>query len=99
MKKLKVKKQTQGEEVLRELILSERYRQSPFNQGNADSSRIREIEMSSEILAALEHPTSFVFFRGGNGVVWVVESQLDAYFDEHSSTQATLPFKIIQVPL
>ncbi|MBM76819.1 MAG: hypothetical protein CMK59_15540 [Proteobacteria bacterium] len=54
---------------------------------------------SSEVLADFEHPTSFVFFRGGNGVVWVVESQLDAYFDETSSTQVNLPFKIIQVPL
>jgi hypothetical protein len=45
--------QTQGEQVIRELILSERYRQSPFNQGNADSARIREIEMSDEILAAV----------------------------------------------
>ena len=51
--------QTQGEEVLRELILSERYRQSPFNQGNADSSRIREIEMSSEILAAVDRTATY----------------------------------------
>jgi hypothetical protein len=42
--------QTQGEEVIRALILSERYRQSPYNQGNADSARIREIEMSDDLL-------------------------------------------------
>jgi hypothetical protein len=46
--------QTQGEEVVRALILSERYRQSPYNQGNADSARIREIEMSDELLAAVD---------------------------------------------
>ena len=46
--------QTQGEEVIRALILSERYRQSPYNQGNADSARIREIEMSDELLAAVD---------------------------------------------
>ena len=51
--------QTQGEEVIRELILSERYRQSPFNQGNADSSRIREIEMSSELLAAVDRTYTY----------------------------------------
>jgi hypothetical protein len=46
--------QTQGEDVIRALILSERYRQSPYNQGNADSARIREIEMSDELLAAVD---------------------------------------------
>lgn len=51
--------QTQGEEVIRELIMSERYRQSPFNTGNADSSRIREIEMSSEILAAVDRSATY----------------------------------------
>lgn len=51
--------QTQGEQVIRDLILSERYRQSPFNTGNADSSRIREIEMSSEILAAVDRSATY----------------------------------------
>ena len=51
--------QTQGENVVRDLILSERYRQSPFNQGNADSARIREIEMSDEILAAVDRTTTY----------------------------------------
>jgi hypothetical protein len=46
--------QTQGENVVRDLILSESYRQSPFNQGNVDSARIREIEMSDELLAAVD---------------------------------------------
>jgi hypothetical protein len=46
--------QTQGENVVRDLILSESYRQSPFNQGNTDSARIREIEMSDELLAAVD---------------------------------------------
>ena len=46
--------QTQGEEVIRALILSERYRQNPYNQGNADSARIREIEMSDDLLANVD---------------------------------------------
>jgi hypothetical protein len=51
--------ETQGETVVRDLILSERYRQSPFNQGNADSARIREIEMSDEILAAVDRTATY----------------------------------------
>ena len=51
--------QTQGEEVIRELIMSERYRQSPYNQGNADSARIREIEMSDELLAAVDRTATY----------------------------------------
>lgn len=45
---------TQGETVLRSLLLTERYAQNPFNQGNADSSRIREIEGFDPILAAVD---------------------------------------------
>lgn len=51
--------QTQGEQVVRDLILSERYRQSPFNQGNADSARIRQIEMSDEILGAVDRAATY----------------------------------------
>jgi len=51
--------ETQGEQVVRDLILSERYRQSPFNQGNADSARIREIEMSDEILGAVDRNATY----------------------------------------
>ena len=51
--------QTQGEQVIRELILSERYRQSPYNQGNKDSARIREIEMSDELLAAVDRTETY----------------------------------------
>ncbi len=46
--------QTSGETVLRSLLLTERYAQNPFNQGNADSSRIREIEGFDPILAAVD---------------------------------------------
>ena len=53
---------TQGEEVVRDLILSERYRQSPYNQGNADSARIREIEMSDELLAAVDRTATYRAF-------------------------------------
>ena len=51
--------QTQGEEVIRELIMSERYRQSPYNQGNRDSARIREIELSDELLAAVDRSATY----------------------------------------
>ena len=51
--------QTQGEEVIRELIMSERYRQSPYNQGNADSARFREIEMSDELLSAVDRTATY----------------------------------------
>ena len=51
--------QTQGEEVIRDLILSERYRQSPYNQGNKDSARIREIELSDELLAAVDRSATY----------------------------------------
>ena len=51
--------QTQGEQVIRDLILSERYRQSPYNQGNASSARIREIEMSDELLAAVDRSATY----------------------------------------
>ena len=54
--------QTQGEQVIRELILSERYRQSPYNQGNRDSARIREIEMSDELLAAVDRTATYKAF-------------------------------------
>ncbi len=42
--------ETLGEKVLRDLILTDRYMQSPYNQGTADSARIREIEGSEEII-------------------------------------------------
>ena len=51
--------QTQGEEVVRDLIMSERYRQSPYNQGNASSARIREIEMSDELLASVDRTATY----------------------------------------
>ena len=46
--------QTSGETVLRKVLLTESYMQSPFNQGNVDSSRIREIEGSDKVLAAVD---------------------------------------------
>tara|TARA_R110000764_G_scaffold224664_4_gene313928 strand:- start:3589 stop:5082 length:1494 start_codon:yes stop_codon:yes gene_type:complete len=51
--------QTQGEEVIRALILSERYRQSPYNQGNADSARIREIEMADDLLGFVDRNVTY----------------------------------------
>lgn len=46
--------QTTGEHVVRQLLLTERYMQSPYNQGNKDSARIREIEGSSEVVSAID---------------------------------------------
>ncbi len=44
---------TLGERVLRDLILSDRYMQMPYNQGTADSARIREIEGSVDTVSAV----------------------------------------------
>lgn len=44
---------TLGEKVLRDLILTDRYGQMPFNQGAADSARIREIEGSEEVITSV----------------------------------------------
>jgi hypothetical protein len=45
---------TSGETVLRELVMTERYGQNPLSQGAKDSSRIREIEHSSDIINAID---------------------------------------------
>ena len=45
---------TIGETVLRDILMTESYMQSPYNQGNVDSSRIREIEGSNDILASVD---------------------------------------------
>ncbi|MDB4301024.1 hypothetical protein N9926_00940 [Flavobacteriaceae bacterium] len=42
---------TLGEKVMRDLILTDRYAQMPYNQGTADSARIREIEGSADMFA------------------------------------------------
>jgi len=47
-------KQTQGESVLRQLLLTESYGQAPFHQGNADAFRMREIEGSEEVISAVD---------------------------------------------
>ena len=49
-----VMQQTSGESVLRKVLLSEAYAQNPFSQGAIDSARIREIEGSDKILAAVD---------------------------------------------
>ncbi|BCV02224.1 MAG: hypothetical protein CM15mV51_0390 [uncultured marine virus] len=45
---------TSGETVLRALLLTESYMQNPYNQGNKDSARIREIELSDDIVGAVD---------------------------------------------
>lgn len=45
--------QTHGDTVLREVLMTENYRQSPYNQGNADSARMREIEGSDLVVNAI----------------------------------------------
>jgi hypothetical protein len=54
--------QTQGETVIRKVLLSERYRQSPYNQGNADSARIREIEGSDDVVAGIDRTDLYKSF-------------------------------------
>ena len=51
--------QTSGETVLRQLLLTERYMQNPFNQGNKDSSRIQEIEGFDPIKGAVDRSINY----------------------------------------
>ena len=51
--------QTSGETVLRQLLLTERYMQNPYNQGNKDSSRIQEIEGFDPIKTAVNRNTNY----------------------------------------
>jgi len=46
--------QTSGETVLRQLLLSGAYGQDPYHQGNIDSTRMREIEGSDLVIAAVD---------------------------------------------
>ncbi len=46
--------QTSGETVLRHILLTENYMQNPYNQGNADSARIREIEGIDEVVGGVD---------------------------------------------
>ena len=55
--------QTSGETVLRDVLMSERYMQMPYNQGNPDSARIREIEHSDDILDAVDRNASYVSYN------------------------------------
>lgn len=54
--------QTAGETVLRELLLTDRYLQSPFNQGNKDSQRIREIEGSDAVISAVDRNALYTVY-------------------------------------
>ena len=49
--------QTLGHKVKLDLLQTDAYMQSPYNQGNADSARIREIEGSDLITAAVSSNT------------------------------------------
>ena len=55
--------QTSGETVLRDLLMSERYMQMPYNQGNRDSARIREIEHSDDVVDAVDRDARYVAFN------------------------------------
>jgi len=54
--------QTSGETVVRSLILSDRYAQNPYSQGNADSARIREIEGSSVVRDSVDRSALYKVF-------------------------------------
>ena len=55
--------QTTGETVLRDVLMTERYMQMPYNQGNADSARIREIEHSDDILSAVDRNARYYAYN------------------------------------
>ena len=46
--------QKTGESVLRNILLTEAYGQAPYHQGNVDAARMREIEGSEEVIAAVD---------------------------------------------
>ena len=45
--------------VIKDLILTDGYMQNPYNQGNKDSARIREIEGSDQIYAAMDMTSTY----------------------------------------
>jgi len=49
---------TSGETIIREAFMTEDYMQSPYNQGNKDSARMREIELSDDLFAAIDRTTT-----------------------------------------
>ncbi len=55
--------QTSGETVLRDVLMSERYMQMPYNHGNPASARIREIEHSADILAAVDRSGRYIAYN------------------------------------
>lgn len=55
--------QTSGETVLRDVLMTERYMQMPYNQGNPDSARIREIEHSDDILGAVDRNARYIAYN------------------------------------
>jgi len=54
---------TSGETVLRALLLTESYMQNPYNQGNRDSARIREIELSDDIVGVVDRDALYNVYR------------------------------------
>ena len=61
--------QTTGDQVVRSLLLSERYMQNPVHQGNTDFARMREIEGSQAIIDAVGTDRTALF---------------DVYYVQHS---------------
>jgi hypothetical protein len=57
-----IMQQTIGETVLRDILMTENYMQSPYNQGNPDSARIREIEGSDAIVASVDRNALYRVF-------------------------------------
>jgi hypothetical protein len=55
---------------------------------------------SAEVLdLELDVPTALVFFRGGTGELWAVESQLGHLLDGDESTAGSTPFRVVKLPL
>jgi len=54
--------QTSGETVLRHILLTENYMQNPYNQGNTDSARIREIEGIDEVVGGIDRTVLYKAF-------------------------------------
>ena len=54
---------------------------------------------SDELSLELDTPSALVFFRGGAGELWGVESQLRFLLDGDESTAGAVPFRVVKLPL
>tara|TARA_R100000152_G_C6780747_1_gene213937 strand:- start:1528 stop:2943 length:1416 start_codon:yes stop_codon:yes gene_type:complete len=57
-------RRTSAETVVRCLLMTENYRQTPYNQGNKDSARFREIEGTDKVITAVGRDSDVAACKG-----------------------------------